>query len=338
MRYDKSKLKAAIDTAEDPSVNEENYTGTPEQWEALRIALEAAKATYANDGATDGDINVAYSNLKNAFEALQPVEAHDATISGITIPGGSIDQVAKEIILPDTTTLDELKEGLTVPVGVTFAVYEPDSITLAGEIQTGYKVIVTALDKTTTRTYTLTLVSVNPPLITAPLEEKLRAIEALDKSLYVEESWNTLEKEVARAVILLESGTATQADIDEALSQLNAAVAGLKLLSEATPTPTPTSTPVPTATPTPTSTPKPTEAPGTYVPVATAKPSPSASATAPAVSSGKIVVQTVIGADGKALAELTAADVEKAAKDAKDGILSIVVNPAGKFLEDLHRC
>lgn len=102
--------------------------------------------------------------------------------------------------------------------------YEPDSITLAGEIQTGYKVIVTALDKTTTRTYTLTLVSVNPPLITAPLEEKLRAIEALDKSLYVEESWNTLEKEVARAVILLESGTATQADIDEALSQLNAAV------------------------------------------------------------------------------------------------------------------
>ncbi|MEC0130961.1 MULTISPECIES: S-layer homology domain-containing protein [Paenibacillus] len=330
VRYDKSKLKAAIDTAEDPSVNEENYTGMPEQWEALRIALEAAKATYANDGATDGDINVAYSNLKNAFEALQPVEAHDATISGITIPGGSIDQVAKEIILPDTTTLDELKEGLTVPVGVTFAVYEPDSITLAGEIQTGYKVIVTALDKTTTRTYTLTLVSVNPPLITAPLEEKLRAIEALDKSLYVEESWNTLEKEVARAVILLESGTATQADIDEALSQLNAAVAGLKLLSEATPTPTPTSTPVPTATPTPTSTPKPTEAPGTYVPVATAKPSPSASATAtPAVSSGKIVVQTVIGADGKALAELTAADVEKAGKDAKDGILSIVVNPAG---------
>lgn len=64
MRYDKSKLKAAIDTAEDPSVNEENYTGTLEQWEALRIALEAAKATYANDGATDGDINVAYSNLK----------------------------------------------------------------------------------------------------------------------------------------------------------------------------------------------------------------------------------------------------------------------------------
>lgn len=66
------------------------------------------------------------------------------------------------------------------------------------------------------------------------------------------------------------------------------------------------------------------------MPVATAKPSPSASATAaPAVSNGKIIVQMVIGADGKALAELTAADVEKAAKDAKDGMLSIVVNPTG---------
>ncbi|OMD41536.1 hypothetical protein BSK56_27045 [Paenibacillus borealis] len=323
VKYDKTRLKTAIDTAADPAVNEENYTATPGQWETLHAALATAQAVYENGASTEGDINAAYTALKAAFEALQPVEGRNALISGITIPGGVVDQVAKEIIVPETTTLTELKEGLQVPAGVTFAVYGSDGITVATELQTGYKVTVTAADKTTSRTYTLTLAFVTPPVITTGLEAKLKEVLELEQGLYTPDSWTALQKAVAAAAALLESGTADQAGIDAALSRLAAAVAGLQRLPAATPS----ATPLPSATPTPTPG---IPASGSETHVPTPKPSPSAAPTAApaAVSIGSIVLHPVAGADGTVKAVLTAGNIEAAAKGITDGRLTVSVKAA----------
>lgn len=324
VKYDKSRLKTAIDTAADPAVNEENYDGTAAQWEALVAALTAAQAVYGNDASTEGDIDSAYKALKNAYEALTPVPDHGAAISGITVPGGSLDQVAKEIVVPETTTLDQLKEGLTVRAGVTFAVYESDLSTLATDLKTGYKVKVTGTDRVTTSIYTLALTAVQAPVNTVQLEEQLTAVKALKQELYTEASWSLLAVAVSNAVTLLESGTAVQAEIDEALGRLKSAITELQLLPEPTATPTPTPTPSPT--PAPTATPAVAIPGGTSTNTASPKPSPSA---APAVDKGTIRLQPSAAADGKAAVKVTAGEIEAAVKELTDSTLTVLLNLGG---------
>lgn len=322
VKYDKSRLKTAIDTAADPAVNEEHYDGTEAQWEALAAALTAAQAVYGNDASTEGDIDTAYKALKNAFEALTPVADHGATITGITIPGGTLDQVAKEIVVPETTTIDQLKEGLTVRAGVTYAVYESDLLTLATELKTGYKVKVTGTDQVTTSTYTLALTTVQAPVNTFKLEEQLATAKALKQELYTEASWKPLAAAVSHAAELLESGTSRQTEIDEALDRLKAAVEGLQLVPSATPTPSPT--PSPTLSPTPTSTPVVAIPGGTGASTSSPTPSPSS---APAVNKGTILLQPSAAADGKIAVKVAANEIEAAANELTDGTLTVKVTP-----------
>lgn len=326
VKYDKTRLKTAIDTAADPAVNEEHYDGTVAQWEALAAALTAAQAVYGNDASTEGDIDSAYNALKNAYEALTPVADYGAAITGITVPGGSLDQVTKEIVVPETTTLDQLKEGLTVRAGVTFAVYESDLNTLATELKTGYKVKVTGTDLVTTSIYTLALTAVQAPVNTVQLEEQLVAAKALKQELYTEASWKPLAAAVSHAAMLLESGTAVQSEIDEALGRLKSAVAGLQLLPKPTATPTPTPIPTPSPTPSPTATPPVAVPGGTGTNTASPKPSPSA---APPVDKGTIRLQPSAAADGKAAVKVTAGEIEAAVKELTDGTLTVLLNLGG---------
>lgn len=313
VKYDKSRLKAAIDAASDPSVNEENYVGTPEQWETLQAALRTADDVYNNDASTEGDIDSAYKALLEAFEALQPIEEHSAIISGINIPGGSVDPLAKEIVVPESTTLEELKAGLTVPASVTFTVYESDGLTTAIDLKSGYKVTVTASDLITSNTYTVIMVTVNPPVNTAALEAKLNEAKALKQERYTAASWKDLAEKIASAEQWLTSGTASQADIDAALGALASAMAGLKLLPPPTPTPTPTPTPSPSP-----SAPIP-------APVPTPVPTDPKESTPGAVSPGRIEVKAAAGKGGKAKAQLTDSEIKAALENMKGGKLTIVI-------------
>ncbi|PYY29922.1 Ig domain protein [Paenibacillus illinoisensis] len=308
VKYDKSRLKAAIDAASDPSVNEENYVGTPEQWQTLQTALQLASEVYNNDASTEGDIDSAYKALLEAFEALEPVEEHNVTIIGINIPGGSVDQLAKEIVIPETTTLEELKTGLNVPASVTFAVYESDGLTSAIDLKTGYKVTLTGSDQITTKTYTVLKVTENPPVNTAALQAKLNEVRALNQERYTAASWQNLTEKISTAEQLLTSGSASQADIDAAVIALDSAIAGLKLL----PTPTPTPSPSPSA-PTPVPAPAPTPIdPKELAPVT--------------VSQGRIEVKAAAtGKDGKVKVQLRDSDMQAALEDMKDGKLTIVI-------------
>ena len=79
----------------------------------------------------------------------------DATISSTEY---TVDDDSETITdIPYDTELAVFKGNLTPAEGATFEVYEDDETTVATDLATGYKVIVTAQDETTTKTYTITL-------------------------------------------------------------------------------------------------------------------------------------------------------------------------------------
>ena len=79
----------------------------------------------------------------------------DATVSSLAY---TVDNTAETITnVPSSETLADFKTNLTPAAGATFEVYESDGSTVATDLATGYKVIVTAEDGTTTKTYTVTV-------------------------------------------------------------------------------------------------------------------------------------------------------------------------------------
>jgi hypothetical protein len=71
---------------------------------------------------------------------------------------GTINDIAGTITaIPNGTTLGAFKTGLQVSKYATFEVYETNGTTVATTLVTGHKLIVTAEDGTTTKTYSLTV-------------------------------------------------------------------------------------------------------------------------------------------------------------------------------------
>jgi len=87
----------------------------------------------------------------------------DATVTSSVY---MIDNEAETISdIPNDETLDNFKTNITPAVGASFEVYEADGITVANDLQTGYKLICTAEDGITKKIYTITLqtgISNNP--------------------------------------------------------------------------------------------------------------------------------------------------------------------------------
>jgi hypothetical protein len=79
--------------------------------------------------------------------------SHTATVSSsiYTVSADSITAV------PYGTTLLNFKNNLTPAAGASFEVYQVNGTTIATDLQTGYKVIVTAEDTTSTKTYIVTV-------------------------------------------------------------------------------------------------------------------------------------------------------------------------------------
>ena len=70
----------------------------------------------------------------------------------------TVDSIAGTITnVPLTETLANFKANITPAAGATFEVYQADGTTVATDLQTGYKLICTAEDGVTTKTYTITL-------------------------------------------------------------------------------------------------------------------------------------------------------------------------------------
>ncbi|MEK4712075.1 hypothetical protein [Sporosarcina sp. FSL K6-5500] len=86
---------------------------------------------------------------------VDPALSADATLVS-TI--GTVDNTAETIVdVPSATILAEFISAITKAAGASFNVYEADGTTVATDLQDGYKVIVTAADGTTKKTYTVTV-------------------------------------------------------------------------------------------------------------------------------------------------------------------------------------
>ncbi len=78
---------------------------------------------------------------------------------------GTVDNAGGIIAdIPAGTSLADFKVAVTPAAGASFEVYEPDGITVANDLKSGYILIVTAQDSTT-RTYTLTVKSLEKPAV-----------------------------------------------------------------------------------------------------------------------------------------------------------------------------
>ncbi|MEW5846700.1 MAG: DUF5018 domain-containing protein [Bacteroidota bacterium] len=99
---------------------------------------------------------------------VQPA-SNDATVSSTVYTVSNVDGTITNV--PYNATLATFKSNITPAAGATFEVYQSDGTTIATDLQTGYKLICTAQDGSTTKTYTITL---NPapatPIVYEPFD------------------------------------------------------------------------------------------------------------------------------------------------------------------------
>jgi len=118
---------------------------------------EADGTTVATDLQSDYKVIVTAEDgvTTKTYTITKQEVSDDATVSSLVY---TVDDVAETITgVLYKSSLADFTANLTPASGATFEVYEADGTTVATDIQTGYKVIVTAEDGTTTKTYTVTV-------------------------------------------------------------------------------------------------------------------------------------------------------------------------------------
>lgn len=112
--------------------------------------------TLAHDLQTDYKVIVTAENgATKTYTITIDAASNDSTISSTVY---DVDNVVETITnVPFGSVLSVFESNLVPAVGATFETYEADGLTVAIDLQTGYKVIVTAQDNTAKKTYTVTV-------------------------------------------------------------------------------------------------------------------------------------------------------------------------------------
>ncbi|HAZ03973.1 MAG TPA: hypothetical protein DCY97_17645 [Marinilabiliales bacterium] len=138
---------------------------------ALVATFTLSAAASAKVGATDQESGVTANDFTNSVTYI--ITAEDATTQDwvVTITNAApsteafvtssvytVDGTAGTITnVPFGTDLAAFKTNITPAADATFEVYQADGTTVAADLATGYKVIATAQDGITTKTYTITI-------------------------------------------------------------------------------------------------------------------------------------------------------------------------------------
>lgn len=141
------------------------FTATLAEFEAnLTPAADATFETYLADGATIAtDLATGYKVIVTAENntttkiytiTLNATASDDATVTSTVYTVNSTDWTITDV--PNATTLAIFEGNLTPATAATFETYNADGTTVATDLATGYKVIVTAEDDSK-NTYTITL-------------------------------------------------------------------------------------------------------------------------------------------------------------------------------------
>ena len=136
---------------------------------ALVATFTLSAAASAKVGATDQESGVTANDFTNPVTYI--ITAEDATtqdwVVTITNAAPSTDATVSSSVytvgvtditnVPFGETLAAFKTNITPAADATFEVYQADGTTVAADLATGYKVIATAQDGITTKTYTITI-------------------------------------------------------------------------------------------------------------------------------------------------------------------------------------
>ncbi len=160
-------LTSSIGTVDN---NAETITDIPYGTTLTELKAAVAVATGASFEVYEPDEQTVASDLQTGYKVVVTAEdnttikTYTVTVSEassdatLTSSIGTVDNNAETITdIPYGTMLSELKAAVAVATGASFEVYEPDEQTVASDLQTGYKVVVTAEDNTTIKTYTVTV-------------------------------------------------------------------------------------------------------------------------------------------------------------------------------------
>jgi len=161
-----AELKAAITPAAGALLEVYTVDGTT-------VATDLASGYKVIITAEDGTTKVTYTLTVTA--APPSAAATLMSTIGTVSTGGTANETITNI--PHGTTLAELKAAITTALGATFEVNKVDGTTVATDLASGYKVIVTAEDGTTKVTYTLT-VTAAPPSAAATLTSTIGTVSA----------------------------------------------------------------------------------------------------------------------------------------------------------------
>ena len=132
---------------------------------AITPVAGATFEVYNADGTTVAtDLASTYKVIVRAQDGtttkIYTVTVAPSAAATLTSTIGTVNDTAGTIIaIPNGTTLADFKTAITPVAGATFEVYNADGTTVATDIASTYKVIVTAQDGTTTKIYTVTAVA-----------------------------------------------------------------------------------------------------------------------------------------------------------------------------------
>ncbi len=209
----KESLNKIIAVAE----GKEQNTYTPETWAKLQEALTAAKAVAAKEDATQAEINEAYKNLDSAIKALVVSGDDGQEKADKTALKAKIDEAKA---LKQTDYKPETWTAFKTALDAAEAVYANANATQT-EVNT-------ALTNLTNAMAGLKKVTpddgqeVNKTALKAKIDEVKEA-----QATYTPASWDAFKPALTAAEAVLAKADATQKEVDDALTALNAAIAKL---------------------------------------------------------------------------------------------------------------
>ena len=242
-QVDKSKLQAAITEAE--KLQESDYTAaswsafqtalTAASWSAFQTALAAARQMLDSETASQTQVDDALTALDNAVKALEKAPAPVVDKSELQAAITEAEKLQKD----DYTAASWSAFQTALAAAKTVAEDEGASQIQVDDALTALDNAVKALEKA-------------PVVDKSELQAAITEAEKLQKDDYTVESWSAFQTALAAARQMLDSETASQPQVDDALTALDNAVKALEKAPEPTPSVEPSVEPTtePTAQPT----------------------------------------------------------------------------------------
>ncbi|MCD8316830.1 MAG: leucine-rich repeat protein [Eggerthellaceae bacterium] len=200
--------------AEAQKLTESDYTAS--SWNVLESALANAQAVYADDNATQSDVNAAYQILVAAITGLESSE-ETQTVNKTAL----IYTILIAMSLDESSYTSSSWQNLESALDDAITVYSEYSAT-----QNDIDTAVTTLGNALTSLVEVSTTP-NPELDKSALEEAIALAETLTSDGYNPYSWQAMQEVLTAAKVIYGQSNPSQAAINEAAYALNAAIDSL---------------------------------------------------------------------------------------------------------------